>query len=205
MKNSQLTSQWNRAVAKDGEEKAYDSLLLKYPDSEIELNMLATGKALPEDVKEVNKPVPTIIAPDDADPLGNVTGLAHIDSGDADDDFIPVPQVKKKETAMSKPKSATVATVTMPSAEQKAEKKIENVTAPVTESKTVTVTAPAEKAVPVEKTMSKAQLALQLYNSAEDKTRKIMIGRFQTELGLTKAGAATYLQNIRKKLGLVGQ
>ena len=50
-----------------------------------------------------------------------------------------------------------------------------------------------------EKAVSKSQLAYQMYVEAVDKTRKVMINRFVEELGLTNAGASTYLQNCKKK------
>ena len=66
---------------------------------------------------------------------------------------------------------------------------------PVTDVKNVTVEVP--------NSISKAQQALKMFDDSEDKSRKTMMNRFQTELGLTKAGASTYLQNIRKRRGLV--
>ena len=50
-----------------------------------------------------------------------------------------------------------------------------------------------------EKAVSKSQLAYQMYVEAVDKTRKVMINRFVEELGLTNAGASTYVQNCKKK------
>ena len=55
-----------------------------------------------------------------------------------------------------------------------------------------------EKAVK-EKVISKAQLAYQMYESADDKTRKTITKRFVDEIGLTIAGANTYYSNVLAK------
>lgn len=53
---------------------------------------------------------------------------------------------------------------------------------------------------------SKASVARQIFNSAApDTPRKDILARFQSDAGLTKAGAATYYQNMKKDAGMVAQ
>lgn len=68
-----------------------------------------------------------------------------------------------------------------------------------------------KEAVQVSVVLSKAALALQIYNEAEanaaaagiEISRKDIIKRFMVEAELSKAGAQTYYQNIRRKKGLI--
>jgi hypothetical protein len=77
------------------------------------------------------------------------------------------------------------------------------------ETTTVEAAEPAEQTAPTSRVgvtnpNSKAAKALAIFNDMPGKTRKEVMARFQTELGMSDAGAATYYQNIRKKLNLVG-
>lgn len=47
---------------------------------------------------------------------------------------------------------------------------------------------------------SKAVRAMELYSSAEDKSRSHMMEVFMTELGMTKNGASTYYYNCKTKI-----
>lgn len=60
----------------------------------------------------------------------------------------------------------------------------------------------------VQKTVTKADLARVVFNKAyrdplNVPKRELIIKMMMEEAGLTKAGAATYLQNFKKKAGLV--
>ncbi len=61
--------------------------------------------------------------------------------------------------------------------------------------------------VQLPETISKAQYARQLYDQEEAKSqpmiRKNIIEMFMKVVGLTKPGASTYYQNIRKTKGLI--
>lgn len=76
----------------------------------------------------------------------------------------------------------------------------------------VRVSAPVEKAAapaPAKKDVtpraeSKQAKAIALYTAAADKSRKNIVALFKAQLGMTDAGAATYLQNVRKITGIKG-
>lgn len=54
--------------------------------------------------------------------------------------------------------------------------------------------------------VNKAAVAREIFNAtASDVPRKDVLQRFMAEAGLTKAGAATYYQNMKKEAGLVSQ
>lgn len=74
-----------------------------------------------------------------------------------------------------------------------------------TKEKTVTATtaAPTTKTV-TPRGESKQAKALAIYQNATDKSRKNIIAEFKAQLGMTDAGAATYLQNVRKITGIKG-
>lgn len=48
---------------------------------------------------------------------------------------------------------------------------------------------------------SKQSKALAIYTTAVDKSRKNIIALFKAQLGMTDAGAATYLRNVKKLAG----
>jgi hypothetical protein len=50
---------------------------------------------------------------------------------------------------------------------------------------------------------SKVAKATQVFCEMQGFSRKMVINRFQAELGLTEKGASTYYQNMRKKAGMV--
>lgn len=51
-----------------------------------------------------------------------------------------------------------------------------------------------------DKPESKMDIAVRIYSENPEAKRGDLILRFMTEAGLTKAGASTYVQNIRKKM-----
>ncbi len=50
---------------------------------------------------------------------------------------------------------------------------------------------------------SKVEKATSIFCEMDGFSRKMIINRFQVEIGLTEKGASTYYQNLRKKAGLV--
>lgn len=50
---------------------------------------------------------------------------------------------------------------------------------------------------------SKVVEAAKIFSDTVGFSRKLVIARFQNELGLTEKGASTYYQNCRRKAGLV--
>lgn len=50
---------------------------------------------------------------------------------------------------------------------------------------------------------SKVAKATAVFCEMSGFSRKMVINRFQNELGLTEKGASTYYQNLRKRAGLV--
>ncbi len=187
MSNKQIASAYNALVNKVGERAAYETFLEKNPDYEDELNQLVQGTLdltveLPVD--RLTSVEDLMEAPDDEDGL-DVAGLRDALEGDMlDDDEIPVP-VRAPRVKVEKPAEPVKAA-------PKAAK-------PVKTPKAEKVT---KKAAPaVDKQPSKADRALAIYQAAPDKSRKVIIALFIDQLGMTSAGAATYLQNIKKKLG----
>lgn len=63
--------------------------------------------------------------------------------------------------------------------------------------------APAKKDV-TPRAKSKQAKAIALYTAAADKSRKNIVALFKSQLGMSDAGAATYLQNVRKITGIKG-
>ncbi len=53
------------------------------------------------------------------------------------------------------------------------------------------------------RTGTKAELARAVFDNRGDKSRKVIISELITTAGLSKNGAATYLQNLKRKAGLI--
>ena len=53
------------------------------------------------------------------------------------------------------------------------------------------------------RTGTKAELARSVFDNRGDKTRKVIINELISVAGLSKNGAATYLQNLKRKAGLI--
>lgn len=171
MTNKQITAIYNGLVGKYGEREAYERFLEKHPDAEGELNLLVT-EGLPEEDPSLRQgftDVEELMALPEADDEEGELDVSLLAGDEMLDD---------EDTPL--PTRATPAKADKPAA------------APAPK-------APKAAAPAADKAPSKTEQALAIYTAATDKSRKAIIAAFKAQLAMTDAGAATYLQNIRKK------
>lgn len=153
---------------------AYDLMLDSFPDREDEIDQIRDQLDGVDNTIRANEGNQTELNLDEiefTDPVTSAAVFGNLVAAATGESAITVP-----EDAKPKGKRAT---------KVKAEKAPEAV-------KAVKADTP--------KKVSKAELARQMYASADDKSRKVITARFVAELGLTTAGANTYLNNIKKAL-----
>jgi len=187
LNTKQINVIYTGLVEKYGEAEAYDRFLEKYPEYESELTLAAAGE-----LKDIDPSLRKgFVDVDELMSLPEATGELDLDVrglkdedgfGNEDDeettDVEPKPEVPAKTPKAEKPAKEPKAKT--PKAEKPAKE-------------------PKAKKEPAGD--SKAARAEKMYIESTDKSRKTMISMFIQVLGMSNAGASTYYQNIKKKVG----